>query len=421
MRSISAVLVILAMLAGSAVRPAQAQTMTPSAPDAQGEEISISVTDETPAGRSAPKQIDLSSPSTDQAAPSTQPPDQQPPPPPSQIPPPPQGSSAPQYPAAQPVPSDPPVQDVSTAAFQEDLSPYGAWVTVDGLGRVWRPYPGVVGVGFTPYMTGGHWEYTEYGWTWVSDFDWGWITFHYGRWWLDPYYGWVWYPGDVWGPAWVTWQYGGGYVGWAPMTPMGWVFGEAVWALSWCFVDTPHFVSINVGNYAVPPARVTAVYSVTTRQGRGGPPVENVAHEANVSIRRSSIARTRVVPPNHAAPFAPNHVLLSNAPHVPLRGGAGVQQSWGSTSGTSRPSPTEPVNRPPSVPINRPPPSQGSGYGYPHSAAPAPTYNTRPTYTPPRQYTTAPSRPAPAAPHPTAAPAASYHPQSHPSGSGGKR
>ena len=31
--------------------------------------------------------------------------------------------------------------------------------------------------------------------------------------------GWCWIPGTTWGPAWVNWRWGGGYVGWAPMAP----------------------------------------------------------------------------------------------------------------------------------------------------------------------------------------------------------
>lgn len=60
---------------------------------------------------------------------------------------------------------------------------------------------------------------TEYGWTWVSDYPWGWAPFHYGRWDLDNSYGWFWVPGNEWGPSWVTWRSGNGYYGWTPMRP----------------------------------------------------------------------------------------------------------------------------------------------------------------------------------------------------------
>ena len=117
--------------------------------------------------------------------------------------------------AAQPLP---PVERVS---FYEVLTPYGAWVTVAGYGHVWRPHAHVVGVDFSPYFTGGHWEYTAWGWTWVSDFAWGWVPFHHGRWLYTEAHGWVWVPDDAWAPAWVEWRFGGGYVGWVPLGPAG--------------------------------------------------------------------------------------------------------------------------------------------------------------------------------------------------------
>src|SRR5205814_5816393 len=65
--------------------------------------------------------------------------------------------------------------------------------------------------------------YTDVGWTWVSYEDFGWATYHYGRWARLADYGWVWFPGSdlEWGPAWVSWRHGGGVVGWAPLPPRG--------------------------------------------------------------------------------------------------------------------------------------------------------------------------------------------------------
>ena len=73
---------------------------------------------------------------------------------------------------------------------------------------------------FIPIGTAGHWADTdEYGWTWVSDYDWGDIPFHYGRWVNDPDDGWLWIPGYVWSPGWVVWRTDGQYTGWMPMPP----------------------------------------------------------------------------------------------------------------------------------------------------------------------------------------------------------
>src|SRR5512136_482222 len=59
--------------------------------------------------------------------------------------------------------------------FYDQLSPYGEWLQLEGHGWVWTPNQ--VPYGWRPY-TDGHWVYTEYGWTWVSDWEWGWAPFH---------------------------------------------------------------------------------------------------------------------------------------------------------------------------------------------------------------------------------------------------
>jgi len=104
--------------------------------------------------------------------------------------------------------------------FQTALAPYGGWDYDSSYGYVWSPSASIVGTGFSPYATGGNWALTEYGWTWVSDWSWGWAPFHYGRW-ITRAGRWSWVPGSMWGPAWVSWRSGGGYVGWSPLPPRG--------------------------------------------------------------------------------------------------------------------------------------------------------------------------------------------------------
>jgi hypothetical protein len=122
------------------------------------------------------------------------------------------------------------------AQFQDTLSPYGEWIDDNIYGRVWQPSVEAVGADFSPYATDGQWALTEYGWTWVSDWDWGWAPFHYGRWLAVADRGWCWMPGTLWGPAWVTWRSGGGYVGWAPLPPHQMGIGSPLGARSpWRF------------------------------------------------------------------------------------------------------------------------------------------------------------------------------------------
>ncbi|WP_285010025.1 DUF6600 domain-containing protein [Pedobacter faecalis] len=108
-------------------------------------------------------------------------------------------------------------EEVSLQSFYDELSPYGTWIQDPQYGYVWRP--DVDQGDFRPYYTNGRWVMTEYGNTWVSNYDWGWAPFHYGRWVYNRYNQWIWIPDTVWGPAWVSWRSGGGYYGWAPLGP----------------------------------------------------------------------------------------------------------------------------------------------------------------------------------------------------------
>src|SRR5262249_26081691 len=103
--------------------------------------------------------------------------------------------------------------------FYNDLSPYGSWIVLDGVGWCWQPRVVVINHGWRPYFDGGYWAYSDCGWYWASTYSWGWAPFHYGRWYLHPGCGWVWTPARVWGPAWVTWRTVGDHCGWAPLPP----------------------------------------------------------------------------------------------------------------------------------------------------------------------------------------------------------
>jgi hypothetical protein len=118
--------------------------------------------------------------------------------------------------------------DVSVDFFYNNLSG-GSWIEVADYGYCWQPDVVVSNSSWRPYAD-GYWAYTDLGWTWVSYEDFGWATYHYGRWARLTDYGWVWVPGrdaDLeWGPAWVSWRTGGDYVGWAPLPPGGVVIYE---------------------------------------------------------------------------------------------------------------------------------------------------------------------------------------------------
>ncbi len=129
--------------------------------------------------------------------------------------------------------------EVSFQTFYDNLAPYGQWVDDPQYGQIWVPNEEG---NFRPYGSRGHWVMTDLGNTWVSDDPWGWACYHYGRWTYDGYYGWVWIPGYDWAPAWVSWRYGEGYCGWAPLGP-GEGLGYNCPDTWWIFLDANYLYS----------------------------------------------------------------------------------------------------------------------------------------------------------------------------------
>jgi hypothetical protein len=129
-----------------------------------------------------------------------------------------QGQGAPPTPdqATGQTPSSGSDSGASFQTFYDNLAGQGNWIQTDDYGYVWQPQEN--DPNWAPY-TNGHWVYTDAGWTWASDESFGWATYHYGRWVNLDGTGWVWVPGYTWAPAWVSWRYGGGDVGWAPLPP----------------------------------------------------------------------------------------------------------------------------------------------------------------------------------------------------------
>ncbi|MDP4250367.1 MAG: hypothetical protein Q8918_09705 [Bacteroidota bacterium] len=187
---------------------------------------------------------------------------------------------------------------VSFQVFYDQLSPYGSWVNYNQYGYVWIPTS--VSVGFRPYGSSGHWVFTEDGWTWISDYSWGWAPFHYGNWFYDDGYGWMWIPGYDWAPAWVTWgEYGGNY-GWAPIGPN--IQIGAAWnsyrppAYYWTFMPRGYMTRSNMSNYYVHYnsnvtfiKNITVINNINSGGGRPqymrGPQASHVEKYTHVAIR----------------------------------------------------------------------------------------------------------------------------------------
>src|SRR6185295_8901227 len=162
---------------------------------------------------------------------------------------------------------------VDVGFFYNELSPYGEWVRHPQYGWAW--FPRHVHAGWRPYSL-GRWVESDYGWTWVSDEPFGWATYHYGRWAWDSQVGWLWVPGTDWGPAWVAWQQGNGYVGWAPLPPaVGFEIGIGIRLgnfnlrlgiapRDYAFVEERRFLDSRIGGYIVPEARNVTIINNTT-------------------------------------------------------------------------------------------------------------------------------------------------------------
>jgi hypothetical protein len=153
--------------------------------------------------------------------------------------------------------------------FYDLLSPYGSWIDYSPYGYVWTPRH--MGYRWRPYSN-GYWAWTDYGWTWVAEEEWGDIPFHYGRWGWDAAIGWFWVPGTVWGPAWVTWRSNDQYMGWAPLPPgVEFRLGMSFDPLSldipfnfWVFVQGRHFQDRNLYSYVLPYERNRTIVNYTS-------------------------------------------------------------------------------------------------------------------------------------------------------------
>ncbi|MGI4749895.1 MAG: DUF6600 domain-containing protein [Janthinobacterium lividum] len=189
-----------------------------------------------------------------------------------------------------------PGASVSIQTFYDELEPYGQWIDDPELGYVWAPD---AGPDFRPYATNGHWAATEFGNTWVSDYDWGWAAFHYGRWRFANDYGWEWIPGTEWGPAWVNWRTGGDYYGWAPLGPgigIDISFGSGYYAPDnyWIFAPRRYVYEPNIYRYYLPVNRnfniirnttiISNVYVNDNRRYISGPRPDDVRRYTNVPI-----------------------------------------------------------------------------------------------------------------------------------------
>jgi hypothetical protein len=169
---------------------------------------------------------------------------------------------------------------VSFDLFYSNLSPHGTWLVSAEYGRVWQPRE--YDRDWNPYYD-GRWVYSDYGWTWVSDYSWGAIPYHYGTWYADSRYGWVWVPGTVWAPSWVVFRTGPDYIGWCPVSPRFSVsasFGfDEPRGDMFVFVSSRDFLSPRIRTAVVVDNRRTTIINNTRI-------VNNITVENNIVVNR---------------------------------------------------------------------------------------------------------------------------------------
>ncbi len=160
--------------------------------------------------------------------------------------------------------------------YADELDRNGEWVYDEPQGYVYVPR---VAYDWAPY-TYGRWVYTLYGWTWVADEPWGFVTSHYGRWGYSSRIGWHWQPRLGFSGAWVSWS-----------TPVG------RWSdtIGWCALG---FDNRPVGSFASFSDR----RAVGRFDSRASSPSRGWSFANRSDMGRASIHRRRVdVPVEEAA------------------------------------------------------------------------------------------------------------------------
>jgi len=220
-----------------------------------------------------------------------------------------------------PAPAGPP-ETPTIDYFQAHLTPYGQWIQVPDVGAAWIPAEASE-PGWRPYMNSGHWKFSDAGWFWQSDYPWGDMAFHYGRWINNEFTGgrWAWVPGYDWAPSWVSWREGTGGMGWAPL-PWGVEFhvghglfwhGEAVVAGvdfglgfgAFCFVGSDHFWGGNYNTYVFDESRSRVFFEHSTfnvgfkmeggrfvAEGLGREHMSQITHHEIVVVKVTELRKT---------------------------------------------------------------------------------------------------------------------------------
>ena len=86
----------------------------------------------------------------------------------------------------------------------QDLNYYGNYFMAPGYGYAWQPFGFANSMtGFDPYSMGAWLFAPGLGYSFASQYPWGWLPYHYGSWaFLGGGVGWAWLPGGNYGSGW---------------------------------------------------------------------------------------------------------------------------------------------------------------------------------------------------------------------------
>ncbi len=234
----------------------------------------------------------------------------------------------------------------------EDLDRDGSWRNDPNYGNVWVPTS--VSQDWAPYRQ-GHWAWVSpWGWTWVDDQPFGFVTSHYGRWAHlgDPYGGggWAWIPPrrdqndnaqdrrPVYSPALVvfagdTSSFGGGLansggMAWFPLAP-----GEAY--LPAYKTSNTYITNVNITNTTIQQTNITNIVNNPTRPAvyanqkvagavtavpkavfvNAQPVAQSAVKVSVAAISAVPIARTALLAPIKTSVTGPSNLgAIANAP-----------------------------------------------------------------------------------------------------------
>jgi len=238
--------------------------------------------------------------------------------------------------------------------FVNTLAPHGTWLETSVFGLAWRPHVAAANRNWRPYCHDGRWAWTVHGWYWISDYAWGGIPFHYGRWTVSTRYGWIWVPDANWAPAWVRWRSSPTHFGWAPLPPMphgrktacSFDVQVAIGIGSYLFVPRQFFLELNLAPYALHPKPVSRVFRRSTVSHHAY--VARRAHHAGSGLPRAVVARTtRRAVRLLRQPRTRRYSLPPHAPSGTQRRDARTRYAPPRTGHAPRRAPTVTYRRPP--------------------------------------------------------------------------